>query len=41
VNGGLLSILVLLAFAFATLCILAGGFLINHWPRVAGLRFIL
>ena len=41
VNGDLLSLLVLLAFAFGTLCVLAGDLLIDHWPRVAGLRFIL
>jgi hypothetical protein len=41
VNGDRLSLLVLLAFAFATLCVLAGDLLMDHWPTVAGLRFIL
>jgi len=41
VNGDLLSRLVLLAFAFGTLCVLAAGLLIDHWPTVAGLRLIL
>jgi hypothetical protein len=36
VNGDRLNLLVLLAFAFATLCVLAGDLLIDHWPTVGG-----
>jgi hypothetical protein len=41
VNGDRLSLLVLFAFAFATLCVLAGDLLVDHWPTVGGLRTIV
>ena len=40
-NGAPVSLLVLLAFAFGMLCVLAADLLIDHWPTVAGLRPIL
>jgi len=41
INGAPVSLLVLLAFAFGMLCVLAADLLIDHWPTVASPRLIL
>ena len=41
INGAPVSLLVLLAFVFGMLCVLAADLLLDHWPTVFSPRLIL